>query len=270
MNLSMTDLPIHSCQRDAVILGEHSKSEVKLTNHLDQLHRELIDSMEKQIEDRTNELATANRNLEKANAQLAIQSAKQLEHFACMSHEIRTPLNCIVGMSSLLLEDSEGPSMDPMHADSIRMINTSGELLRAVVDDVLDYAKLESGSFEVDIKSTKLQDTLDSVLYSISQKMKEKNIRLRTHFTPTVPEYIKTDSRRLQQVLFNLLGNAGKFSKTNSVIDLSISLIEGSLENNSNKQSVTQDLIRFSIRDYGKGIEKKDFETIFQPFSQAR
>jgi len=269
MDLSMTDLPLHSCQRDAVLLGEHSKSEVKLTNHLDQLHRDLIDSMEKQIEDRTNELGTANTNLELANAQLAVQSAKQLEHFACMSHEIRTPLNCIVGMSSLLLEESEGPSMDPMQADSIRMINTSGELLRAVVDDVLDYAKLESGSFEVDIKSTKLQDTLDSVLYSISQKMQEKNVRLRTHFTPTVPEYIETDSRRLQQVLFNLLGNAGKFSKTNSVIDLSVSLIKASSQSNSIKQSQSRDLIRFSVRDYGKGIEKKDFETIFQPFSQA-
>ena len=85
-------------------------------------------------------------------------------------------------MSSLLLED-DGPSMDPMHADSIRMINTSGELLSAVVDDVLDYAKLESGSFEVDIGLTKLQDTLDSVLYSITQKMQEKNIRIRTHFS---------------------------------------------------------------------------------------
>ncbi len=262
MNLSMQDLPLHSCQRDAVLLGEHSKSEVKLTNHLDQLHRDLIDSMEKQIEDRTNELASANTNLESANAQLAVQSAKQLEHFACMSHEIRTPLNCIVGMSSLLLEDSAGPSMDPMHADSIRMINTSGELLRAVVDDVLDYAKLESGSFEVDIKSTKLQETLDSVLYSISQKVQDKNIRVRTHFSPTVPEYIETDSRRLQQVLFNLLGNAGKFSKKDSVIDLSVGLVKATSPSG-------RDVIRFSIRDYGKGIEKKDFETIFQPFSQA-
>jgi len=269
MNLSMQDLPLHSCQRDAVLLGEHSKSEVKLTNHLDQLHRDLIDSMEKQIEDRTNELATANTNLESANAQLAVQSAKQLEHFACMSHEIRTPLNCIVGMSSLLLEDTDGPSMDPMHADSIRMINTSGELLRAVVDDVLDYAKLESGSFEVDVKSTKLQDTLDSVLYSISQKVQDKNIRVRTHFSPTVPEYIETDSRRLQQVLFNLLGNAGKFSKADSVIDLSVSLVEGSPERKLAVKGREGDLIRFSVRDYGKGIEKKDFKSIFQPFSQA-
>ena len=300
MNLSMADLPLHSCQREAVLLGEHSKSEVKLTNHLDQLHRELINSMEKQIEERTDELATANRDLAEANDLLARQSARQLEHFACMSHEIRTPLSkfygrfyvpndcpifafshifaasfrfdlsmlsnltdCIVGMSSLLLEDTEDLNIDPMHADSIRMINTSGELLKAVVDDVLDYAKLESGSFLVDIKPTRLQDTLDSVVHSISQKVQEKNIRLRTHYSPTLPEILETDSRRLQQVLFNLLGNAGKFSTVDSVIDLSVTLIH------PDEKAHRGDIIRFSVKDYGKGIESKDFETIFQPFSQA-
>ena len=90
MSLSMSDLPLHSCQREAVLLGEHSKSEVKLSNHLDKVHRDLLDSMEKQIEERTDELATANQDLARANEQLAIQSARQLEHFACMSHEIRT------------------------------------------------------------------------------------------------------------------------------------------------------------------------------------
>ncbi|KAL3925958.1 MAG: hypothetical protein SGILL_000059 [Bacillariaceae sp.] len=263
MNLSMVDLPLHSCQREAVLLGEHSKSEVKLTNHLDQLHRDLINSMEKQIEDRTTELASANQDLEEANNQLARQSARQLEHFACMSHEIRTPLNCIVGMSSLLLEDCEETEMDPMHADSIRMIHTSGELLKAVVDDVLDYAKLESGAFLVDIKPTRLQDALDSVVHSISQKVQEKNIRLRTHYSATLPEMLETDSRRLQQVLFNLLGNAGKFSKNDSVIDLSVKLVH------FNGGGGSLDLIRFSVKDYGKGIDSSDFEKIFKPFSQA-
>ena len=262
MDLSMADLPLHSCQREAVLLGEHSKSEVKLTNHLDQLHRDLIDSMEKQIEDRTNELENANRDLARANQQLAIQSARQLEHFACMSHEIRTPLNCIVGMSSLLLDDAD--DMDPMHADSIRMINTSGDLLKAVVDDVLDYAKLESGSFEVDIKPTNLQETLASVVHSISQKVQEKNIRLRTHFSARLPLELETDSRRLQQVLFNLLGNAGKFSKPDSVIDLSVTLM-----NDQHVASPTGKVIRFAVKDYGKGIDKADWKTIFEPFSQA-
>ena len=281
MDLSIADLPLHSCQREAVLLGEHSASEVKLTNHLDKLHRDLIDSMEQQIKNRTNELANANQDLEKANTQLASQSSRQLEHFACMSHEIRTPLNCIVGMSSVLLEDTES-EMDQMHAESIRMIYTSGELLRAIVDDVLDYAKLESGSFEVDVRKTNLQESLDGVVHSISQKVQEKNIRLRTHFSPNLPKNIETDSRRLQQVLFNLLGNSGKFSVETSVIDLSVSFIvalEESKEHLSGLSSRSgnsawiaserQGIIRFSVRDYGKGIEKKDFKTIFEPFNQA-
>jgi CheY-like chemotaxis protein/anti-sigma regulatory factor (Ser/Thr protein kinase) len=131
-----------------------------------------------------------------------------------------------------------------------------------VVDDVLDYAKLESGSFLVDIKPTKLQHTLDSVVHSISQKVQEKNIRLRTHYSPTLPEILETDSRRLQQVLFNLLGNAGKFSHNNSVIDLTVSVVKSELNPGC-------EIIRFAVKDYGKGIDAKDFETIFQPFSQA-
>jgi len=276
MDLSMGDLPIHSCQRDAVLLGEHSASEVKLTNHLDKLHRGLIDSMEQQIKDRTVELAMANESLEEANKQIQQQSARQLEHFACMSHEIRTPLNCIVGMSSILLEETHA-EVDPPHAESIQMIYTSAELLRAVVDDVLDYAKLESGSFEVDITRIDLQESVAGVVHSISQKIQEKNIRLRCHFSPDLPRHTETDSRRLQQVLFNLLGNAGKFSKRNSVIDLSVELIsrnhKGGIKRDCRDSAIvdleTCDLLRFSVKDYGKGIEKKDFETIFQPFSQA-
>ena len=176
-------------------------------------------------------------------------------------------------MSSLLLEDDA--EMDPMHADSISMINTSGELLKAVVDDVLDYAKLESGSFEVDIKPISLQDCLDSVAHSIAQKIQDKNIRLRTFYSPTLPESLETDSRRLQQVLFNLLGNSGKFSKNNSVIDLTVTLLPAAERKSAGmamgkeQNNLTGAVIRFSVKDYGKGIDKKDFKTIFEPFSQA-
>ena len=184
-----------------------------------------------------------------------------------MSHEIRTPLNCIVGMSSLLLDDAK--VMEPMHADSIQMINTSGELLKAVVDDVLDYAKLESGSFEVDIKETNLQNTLNSVAYSMSEKMRERNVRLRLDYSPLLPEIVETDSRRVQQVLFNLLGNAGKFSKHDSVIDLTVSLVPVESTGVDPAETSNGQVIRFEIKDYGKGIECKDFQTIFEPFSQA-
>lgn len=95
--------------------------------------------------------------------------------------------------------------MSPAHAEAVRLINGSGEILHAVVDDVLDFARLSSGSFETVIKSADLQETLDTVVHSIAQKFSEKNITLRTHYSADLPRIIETDSRRLQQVCYNLL-----------------------------------------------------------------
>ena len=106
-------------------------------------------------------------------------------------------------MTSLMMESTD--QMTPTHSEAVRMINGSGELLRAVVDDVLDFARLSSGSFETVIKSADLQETLDTVVHSIAQKISEKSITLRTHYSPDLPRKIETDSRRLQQVCYNLL-----------------------------------------------------------------
>jgi two-component system sensor histidine kinase BarA len=118
---------------------------------------------------------------------------------------------------------------------------------------------LESGHFEVDIRSVDLQSVLDSVVHSISNKVADKNVKVRTSYCGTLPRQINTDSRRLQQILYNLLGNAGKFSREGTNIDFSVRLV----------QSSEQNRIEFVVKDYGKGIEKKDVECIFQPFSQA-
>jgi signal transduction histidine kinase/ActR/RegA family two-component response regulator len=211
--------------------------------------RTLTEKMEREIADRTKELAQVNHQLE-------TQGKKQMEHFACMSHEIRTPLNCIVGLSSVILTEELTPSI----GESVRMINSSAELLNAVVDDVLDYAKMESGVFQVDIRETSLQETLGGVVATMQQKVADKGIRIHTHYGTTLPEFVHTDPRRLQQVFYNLLGNAGKFSKSGGVIDLT-----AGLENKSEHEQV----LKFSIKDYGKGIHTSAYETIFQPFCQA-
>lgn len=239
----------------------------------------LTDRMEKEIDDRTSELARANQELEVAGAQIAKHASKQLEHFACMSHEIRTPLNCVVGLSSLLMESD---NLQSEHVESIQMINANADLLKCVVDDVLDYAKLESGSFEVNIQPTNLQETLDSVVYSIRQKMRARNIRLRTLYAPDIPDSFSTDARRLQQVLFNLLGNAEKFSKVGGIVELAVTLQkddglqipppqEGSVASGDRGYLFfkSKNVLRFTVKDYGKGIDKKDFRSIFNPFSQA-
>jgi signal transduction histidine kinase len=126
-----------------------------------------------------------------------------------MSHEIRTPLNCIIGLSSLLLDTK----LTAAQAASMRMISTSGDLLLTVVNDVLDFAKLQSGNVNIDIRRTNLQETLDAVVHSIDNTARERNITVKTTYDATVPGFLKTDGPRLQQILYNLLGNAIKFSR---------------------------------------------------------
>lgn len=239
----------------------------------------LTERMEREIEERTSQLEQANKELEKASAEIAMNAAKQLEHFACMSHEIRTPLNCIVGLSSLMLESEQ---MTPENDESIRMIHENGNLLKCVVDDVLDYAKLESGYFMVNVQPCELHPTITSVVKSIAQKASNRGVVVRTDYSAEVSDVMEIDNRRLQQVLFNLLGNAEKFSKEGGVIDFSVSL-EDYDEWSYGLERIDQvfchgekfgkegnhKVIKFSIKDYGKGIDQKDFEKIFEPFSQA-
>jgi CheY-like chemotaxis protein len=168
--------------------------------------------------------------------------------------------------------------------DAIRMIITSGELLCAVVNDILDFSKLESGNVVIEIRPTSLQETLDSVVNSIEHKAKAKQLKFRTNYSPALPHCIETDGNRLQQILYNLLGNATKFSETGGSIELSVdyedtpvdhiatpaeqgqvepTAVVGTTSNQSNG------VLRFSVKDYGTGIDSKDFLRIFEPFRQA-
>ena len=216
--------------------------------------------VEQKVKERTCRLEALNGELAEANKKIAAASAMQLQHFACMSHEIRTPLNCIIGLSSLLVETE----LDPMQKDSMQMIVSSGNHLCAIVDDVLDYSKLESGNAEVFINEVNLQDTLSSVVHLIktNKVTKSKNLLIRTLYDPNVCETVATDGRRLQQILFNLLGNAIKFSKENGVVELRVLIF-------SDDDMDTSDVLRFVVMDYGKGIDRKNFEKIFLPFLQA-
>lgn len=183
------------------------------------------------------------------------------------------------------------------------MIESSGDLLLTVVNDVLDYARLETAAVNIEVRKTNLQEMLNSVVHLIALRAQPKRIKLRTFYSATMPEFVWTDGNRLQQILYNLLGNAIKFSKPSGVIELSCSLENNfsidtdGLKNNRRSfspafgDSVTSDetetcsistcdsgpalekdqqVLCFSIKDFGKGIDKQDFDRIFQPFQQAR
>ena len=231
-----------------------------------------------------------------------------------MSHEIRTPLNPILALTSMLLEEID--QFTPQQADSLKMIARSGDLLLQVVNEVLDYAKYEAGKLEFDITRSNLQDTLESVYRPIVIKARnERNIHVRAFYDASVPAYIRTDPRRLQQILLNLLGNAVKFSKQGGLVELHVtvcndqcdidycsavcgkgtvltpaSVMREAMASGSSSSTTTSressslppeslpeevsvpfgaDVLRFVVKDYGKGIKECDFDRIFQPFQQA-
>lgn len=164
-------------------------------------------------------------------------------------------------MSNLLRDED----LQPSQKESLGMIVSSGELLLRVVNDVLDYSKLESGKVEVDIQKCNLQEVLDCVVRSVETNAHSKNISVATHYGLTVDKYFMSDNRRLQQILYNLLGNAIKFSKEDGKVELVVD--HHTLFTTGNTPAVG--ILRLTVKDYGKGIEKENFKKIFEPFIQA-
>jgi hypothetical protein len=163
-------------------------------------------------------------------------------------------------MSSLLSDSG----IEAQHKETLGMIYASGELLRFIVDDVLDFSKLSSNSYKMEMGRASLQHVLNTVVRSIesSSSVSRKKLTVRTFYNAEVGEYLTTDHRRLQQILYNLLSNATKFSKESGVVVLRC-LYSYSDQNKSRKQ------LRFIVKDYGKGIAKQHFDVIFTPFNEA-
>ena len=116
-------------------------------------------------------------------------------------------------------------TLNPMQEESLRMIVASGDLLLATVNDVLDFAKLETENIETDVKRSSLHETLSAILYSIESKAQDRQLSIKTMYDTALPEFVQMDSRRVQQILFNLLGNAIKFSNNGSVVEFSVGMV---------------------------------------------
>jgi len=170
------------------------------------------------------------------------------------------------------------------------MIVASGNLLMAVVNDVLDYSKLESGNVDIVLKRSNLQETLNAVVHAIESEGESRRIKIRTYYDPSICEHINTDCRRLRQILYNLLGNASKFSKDGGVVELHLEICSSAAYREAKMvgpmsyspqpvrrldAAVIADdadsikVLKISVKDYGDGIRESEYEEIFNPFRQA-
>ncbi|MEF1340836.1 histidine kinase dimerization/phospho-acceptor domain-containing protein, partial [Vibrio rotiferianus] len=222
-----------------------AEGEAKAKRDLEE-HKEHLEEL---VEDRTSQLKQANRRLneEVLNHAEARKQAEQASRaksafLATMSHEIRTPMNGVLGTARLLIDSG----LNPIQKRYAEIINRSGKTLLAILNDVLDYSKIEAGHLEIRSLGFDLHQMIEDTFQLMNGKAQEKKLLFSYHIESDVGRYWKGDVTRINQVLSNLVGNAIKFTEEGE-IDIYVSL---------NPEDESQ--VLFEVSDSGIGIAKKD------------
>ena len=174
---------------------------------------------------------------------------------ATVSHEIRTPMNGIIGMTKLLADTR----LTAEQRTYVSAVTTSANALLALIEDLLDYSKIEAGRFDVEHQAVALRDLAENVVELLAHRAHVKGIGIGCHVAPDVPGIVDADPGRLRQVLINLVGNALKFTEDGGVL-VTVTMQEGAGE---------QRMVRISVADTGPGLDAADAERIFEEFEQA-
>ena len=242
--------------RDQAIVKQELEEERERTNAELRQHKE---HLERLVAERTAQLTEANarlvdevRNHDRARARAEQASRAKSEFLATMSHEIRTPMNGVLGMLRLM---SDGPLNDRQR-QQVRVMRSSSEILLGILNDILDYSRVESGEIEVESAVFDLHELVEDIVVLMQGRAREKDLVLDLEIAAGVPAAVTGDRQKLSQVLLNLLGNGIKFTDRGAVT-LQVS------------NGAEADAIRLAVRDTGPGIAEADLAHLFEPFYQA-
>ena len=200
--------------------------------------------------------------LEQQNQELASTRDKALaaarsksEFLATMSHEIRTPLNGVIGMTDLLL----GTGLDNDQREMVETVKNSGEFLLTIINDILDFSKIDAGKLDLEIIDFDVRAAIDEVLDILAERASQKHLELIGLVYASTPVQLQGDPGRIRQILFNLIGNAIKFTEEGEiVVDVSV--------RETLPEATT---LRFAVTDTGMGISSEAQQGLFESFTQA-